>query len=208
MDNYLVAGASRGYGFEFANHLRERGERVYEAQRDPSNLEGLNMADSIATWRKCNFLDAQDHLNLAYELVKAEVRLEGVVYAACYREDVAPRFLDVFEVQRHFMANVFGPILTTLYLWQFGVLEEDARVIFLLDRRPLNEEAVAYKASKASIGIVSEHILDVVPPTIQITYAVLPEYSGNSVGRVAEVITNILVEEIDSPRTIDLREKA
>lgn len=156
---FAVTGASRSYGADVVNVLRNQGHIVYDIQRHirPLMDELFDTDLELKNWVSCDFMQAHEVVGVATGLLEGKVKLDGVVHAVAHCEDLDTRLLSTHDMSKHFIVNVFGPLLLTVYLQQAAVLKRGARVIFLLDQRKLPLEKIMYAASKASTrAIVSE----------------------------------------------------
>jgi len=149
----------REYGADVVHVLRNQGHIVYDIQRHirPLMDELFDTDLELKNWVSCDFMQAHEVVGVATGLLEDKVKLDGVVHAVAHCEDLDHRLLSTHDMSKHFIVNVFGPLLLTVYLQQAAVLNMGARIIFLLDQRKLPIENIMYAAAKASIrSIVSE----------------------------------------------------
>src|SRR5262245_45927630 len=107
---YLITGANRGLGLEFARQLSVRGERILATAREPDKATDLA--------RLCHQvipLDASDETssNALRDHIKDQ-RIDVLVNnAGVSSEAKSLTDLTAAELQRVFMINSFAPLLVT-----------------------------------------------------------------------------------------------
>src|SRR5262249_48393846 len=105
---YLITGANRGLGLEFARQLTSRGDRVIATARDPSRA-----TDLARLTRDIIPLDVQDPGSIASLAERTGGRAIDVLInnAGVSSESKSIESLDAAELQRVLMVNSISPML-------------------------------------------------------------------------------------------------
>lgn len=166
MTQFLVTGANRGLGLEFARQLLERGERVVATARKPAQAAELTRLAGHHPGRlKILPLDVRDTRSiseLAHEIELLDLRLDVLINNA----GVLPsgeRFgaLDPRVLTETFAINVQGPLMLTQAL--ASRLNDGGKVIALGSgigslERTRAFSTPSYAISKAALNMVMRQI--------------------------------------------------
>ena len=154
-ETWVVTGANRGIGLEFARQLVARGATVFATHRAGADIEALR-----ATGAACAELDVRDDASVA-AFAKALARPIDVLVNNAgrqYRVDTLDE-LDFAELADTFEVNAFGPLRVTRALLPQLLTGRLRRVLFLSSRMGSFGEfepgrnMYGYRGSKAALNM-------------------------------------------------------
>jgi NAD(P)-dependent dehydrogenase (short-subunit alcohol dehydrogenase family) len=153
---YLITGASRGLGAEFARQLRERGHVVLAAVRDPEKAGDVAHGGAKVVQLDVDRPDTFDAFARTLD-VPVDVLVNNAGIAA---SDASLQSLASDTMERVFRTNVFGPALLTRAL--FPLLRRGRRKTVVNVSSSLGSLAsttggfsYAYCASKAALNMLT-----------------------------------------------------
>ena len=156
MTTYLVTGANRGLGLEFARQLTERGDEVVATARDPKTAREL--ADLGVRVEALDVADGESIRALAERLAGSAI--DVLVNNAGVGVTSKPLGkLDMDELRRGFEVNALGPLRVTEALLDHLRRGKQRRIASLTSKMGSIADntsggSYAYRASKSALNML------------------------------------------------------